>query len=466
MPAAEAAAERGAAAAAAVAEGDAWAVLIVGGTPGETFGNDKRPWPDPGQQVSFLHTLGDVYARLSQRLGHDRIIVIAGLQFVLGWLDDAAARGYPDSPPEHRERCAKHYKADTPEGAAKRSAEYRERAARVRHSCAQLLDRGGADYDMDRVTPDAVLAVLSGVPLRPGDRVLPRSARSVFLWVTTHGGHQAVSTGAQPSDKEDAYDGLGPVEMDPQLRPCDVCGRPHELRAGQDHDEVYDHPHSSLSTREWFLLMPRRSASAAQYDIVTTAGRNMDPHSHPGKWSPLCSVYAQQLFRCLAQGQQAAPGRVFVALYQFCTSGGHFKWLQTPSYGRSFGVDSWPFFVMSTSGELQFSLGGTFTAAYLDCMSRALDGRREETLDDLWRQAEEQYWREHQLEADMNRQQQSPGQRFGEPTRQIGRESGVGGVPARRVFSNDARAAPAAAAPKRRRSLEGENTGPDCYAGC
>merc|ERR1712194_563179 len=115
---------------------------------------DQRPWPNPGQQVSFMTTLGTVYDELLPEYGADHIIVIAGLQSLMQWISKTAARGYPECEPEHEERCKK--ASGVSEGDANLDEKrefWRGQLAQVEESCATLLANGGADYDHEQVNP-------------------------------------------------------------------------------------------------------------------------------------------------------------------------------------------------------------------------------------------------------------------------------------------------------------------------
>eukprot|EP00659_Diplonema_papillatum_P022939 gene22939-35162_t len=401
----------------------AWALLVVGGTPGEVYGHEKRPWTDPGQQVSFLQTLGLVYDNLVQTLGKDRIIVVAGVRMVVEWLERAEALGHPPCEPEHLEFCKKHTRVETPERLAEQKKLYRDRREGVLAACSALLANGGPDYDFERLTPETVLSILSGEPARETDRVLPKSGvSSCFVWLTSHGGHHPVAVGdevceegADEKEKEKGeqaltcFDGKRPLRINVADRVCDVCGSPHD--AGKE----YDHEHSSLKTREWFMLMPFRSTDAAKYGAVTTAGRDMrcaavTDVKDLSVVSPLTCLYWQQVVSSIAA--PCAAGTKFVMLYQFCTSGGHCKWLTDPAYLRYLSVNEWPVFQMATSKEQQYSLGATFTTTFMSCLSNTI--ARDGTLGDAYAEAERIYWQQHQVEAGMNARAVTPSLRFGE----------------------------------------------------
>eukprot|EP01059_Diplonema_ambulator_P022353 TRINITY_DN3763_c0_g2_i1.p1 TRINITY_DN3763_c0_g2~~TRINITY_DN3763_c0_g2_i1.p1 ORF type:complete len:430 (+),score=131.94 TRINITY_DN3763_c0_g2_i1:62-1351(+) len=418
--------------------GDSWAVLIVGGTPGEAYGIDKRPWPDLGQQVSFLQTLGEVYSTLSRTMGKDRIIVIAGVRGVLNWLDASAELGHPPCEPQHLEFCLKHTRVEDPARLEQQKKLYKERAATIRESCKELIEAGGPDYDYERISPDTIVHVLSGDPIMEGDRVVPKEGvGSMFVWFTTHGGHHSVAVGDTKWVEGDpvhpvSSDGRRPVVIDTKGRVCDVCKAPHEV--GQE----YDHEHSSLRTREWFMLMPQRARDASTYGPVTHAGRDMDlpssvPTSSMGKISPLTCLYWQQVVSAIAPG--CIQGRRVVLLYQFCTSGGHCKWLEDEKYDSHYDVQRWPVFQMATSREQQYSLGGTFTSIYMNVLkAKLLEGG---TLQDAYDEAEKEYWEQHGVEAEMNANAKSPSLRFGELMKVEGSKSNVGKTPLNEIFVNE-----------------------------
>eukprot|EP01064_Diplonema_japonicum_P028639 TRINITY_DN4433_c3_g1_i1.p1 TRINITY_DN4433_c3_g1~~TRINITY_DN4433_c3_g1_i1.p1 ORF type:complete len:430 (+),score=64.42 TRINITY_DN4433_c3_g1_i1:46-1335(+) len=422
----------------AAGRGASWAVLVVGGTPGESHGIEKRPWPDPGQQVSFLQTLGDVYSTMIRTLGKDKVIVVAGLGAVLEWLEKAAELGHPPCEEQHLEQCLKHTRVEDEKKREEQKKIYKERARTIRLSCSELLAAGGPDYDYERITPDAIVHILSGDPLCEGDRVVPKDGvSSLFVWFTTHGGHHSVAIGdtiwtegdpAQPMTS----DGRRPLGVDTKDRKCDVCREIHEP------EKEYDHEHSSLRTREWFMLMPYRSANTSKYGAVTHAGRDMDlpdsiPTSSMGMVSPLTCLYWQQVVSAIAPA--CMKGCKVVMLYQFCTSGGHCKWLEDEKYETHYDVQKWPIFQMATSREQQYSLGGTFTNIFMDCLGEGL--RRSETLSETYVRAEKAYWEQHRIEADMNKQAKSPALRFGELVNAQGTKSNVGSTPLAEVFVND-----------------------------
>eukprot|EP01060_Flectonema_neradi_P013428 TRINITY_DN2018_c0_g1_i1.p1 TRINITY_DN2018_c0_g1~~TRINITY_DN2018_c0_g1_i1.p1 ORF type:complete len:459 (+),score=29.78 TRINITY_DN2018_c0_g1_i1:88-1377(+) len=418
--------------------GKSWALLVVGGTPGETYGYDKRPWPDPGQQVSFLQTLGTVYSSLVESMGKDRVIVVAGLQYVLDWLDEAAKIGHPPCEEHQIEQCIAYTRVGDPAKLEEQKQLYKSRAEMVRTSCRELLENGGADYDGERVSPDIVLSILSGRRTSrqsETDRVIPQTGvDSVFVWLTTHGGHHSVAVGVsewRQGDPEYPKTSTNkvPVRIETNIRPCDLCGNPHIK------DEQYDHEHSSLRTREWFMLMPRRSADPSSYGHVTHAGRDMDVNpvtENAGGMSPLTCIYWQQVVSAIAPGCQS--GRKIVMLYQFCTSGGHCKWLSHTPYQKHYLVNKWPVFQMATSREQQFSLGATFTNIYMSCVAEGL--LTDQTLDEAFKKAEQRYWEQHKVEARMNAQAASPGLRFGELVQASGSESNIGSTALREVFVN------------------------------
>ena len=417
----------------------AWAVLVVGGTPGEAFGHADRPWPDPGQQVSFLQTLGKVYRDLATTIGPERIVVIAGLNSALRWLDRASELGHPPCEPEQLEFCLAHTRVEDPQRRQEQKAKYRERADAVRVACRELLEHGGADYDDDRLRPDVVCSVLAGNPQRPGDRVVPKEGvGSLFVWFTSHGGHHAVAVGETEWQEGDPNyprtpQGTRPLRIPTYDKPCDMCASPH------DEEEQYDHEHSSLRTREWFMLMPHRSTDMGTYGPVTTAGRDMVlPHvtssADVAKVSPLACLYWQQVVAAIAPG--CIAGRKTVMLYQFCTSGGHCKWLSDSRYLAHLQVDSWPVFQMATSREQQYSLGATFTNIFMNNVSEALKARQGESIREVFRRSEKQYWDQHKVEARMNASAQSEHDRFGELVFAEGIKSSVGDTPAAAVFEN------------------------------
>lgn len=290
-----------------------WAVLVCGGTPGDFYGHaDKRPWPDMGQQVSFFEALGKVYDSLESELGADHIIVIAGLKQVRAWLEVCASRGYPPpSNPADEERCKAFYKVTT-ENVEERKQMWAARLQTVLTSCSRIIQRGGADYDGTLVNPATVCDILRGHPVPGGSgRQIPEhGVNNVFLWLTSHGGHHAVSIGEQEDPESKTK--VKPVPINPGDRPCDVCHEPHN-----NMNKTYSHGHSSLATREWFIQFGHRAPDLSMYGPITTAGWNMDPKSSPMQISPLTRLYWQQMFAALQDAWSQDPGRQVILLLQF-----------------------------------------------------------------------------------------------------------------------------------------------------
>ncbi|KAJ9463159.1 hypothetical protein DIPPA_30778 [Diplonema papillatum] len=296
--------------------GTAWAVLIVGGLPDEVRGHAGRPWADPGGQVGFLETLGAVYDSMLEKVGKDRIIVVAGLSSTLDWLRSAEALGHPPCAPEHAAACRASVRATTPEKADELRAKYGERLRSVGKACRQLLAHGGADYDRGSVTPETVLGVLSGRPARPGGKVLPATGvASCFVWTTSHGGHHPVHGGAAaaaagvrsslPLDAENRVEGSAhkPVQLCQDNEPCP---RSPAAEAAP-----------SLRTDEFFFSMPFPSASRAAYGPVTSRHLSGDPSAGPppgaAGFDPLACVYWQQVVAAVAPS--CAGGRRLVFLH-------------------------------------------------------------------------------------------------------------------------------------------------------
>ena len=417
-----------------------WAVLIVGGTASETFGHEKRPWPDPGQQVSFLKTLGHVYSAMCASLGKERVIVLAGLNASLDWLAEAEVLGHPPCKEEHLAFCLEHTRVTEEAQRQQQKEKYRRRADEIRASCAELLQNGGADYDHTRLTPDTVVSVLSGRPQQAGDRVVPESGvDSVFVWFTSHGGYHSVAVGETECEEGDpeqprTQHNTKPLHINTSDRVCDLCAAPHT------EGTEYDHEHSSLRTLEWFASMPHRSLSTQQYGAVTTAGRDMllpskvSSEAELARLSPLTCLYWQQVVSAIAPG--CVSGRKVVMLYQFCTSGGHCKWLSNPSYLRHYNVDRWPVFQMATSREQQYSLGATFTVIFIACVTEELARGGRRSLGDVFAEAEGRYWQQHPVMKRMNNEAQSASDRFGDLVVAKGDRSDIAETPIADIFKN------------------------------
>ena len=282
-----------------------YAVLIAGGEPGDFFGKyQKRTWADMGQQVSFFESLGLVYAALLQELGADKIIVIASIRQVCDWLELCADRGYPPCDLCDETACRLYYRV-TEENLDDKKKMWGERLAGVRQSCAAILASGGPDYDGEMVNAATVCNVLRGQSVPGGSgRVLPAvGVNSVFVWVTSHGGHHAVSVGQQ-TDSSHTNKCLcpptdpictRPIPVDPGDRKCDVCGEAHTV---QDH--VYSHGHSSLQTREGYATPTSAPINLLQPTVAPNLRQLLLPQSTPtGLLQPASNLLLLPPLTCL-----------------------------------------------------------------------------------------------------------------------------------------------------------------------
>jgi len=316
---------------------------------------------------------------------------------------------------------------------------------------------------------------------RPGSTkrpVVPRKGvKTVFLWTNTHGGHHAVSVGIEQDTK--AVEGerkMKPKPIDPGKIVCDICRKPH-LKKSVSHD------HSSLKTREWFMLMPHRTPNKSLYQHVSTAGHVMDFDADPHLPSPLQRFYWQHVFQVVHDIQVCDPGRIFICLYQFCTAGGHLKWMQNPAMQMFHRIHKWPVFMMATAKEQQYSLGFSFTQIFLNLVSEQLSARAatskdgvemtspgtpardlatnsdsvkstpdmdgegkgtkkkkemgEATLEEVYDAAVARYWSTHEVELGHNARASSPSMRYGEIQSVAGKDSHVTALRVRDIFVTD-----------------------------
>lgn len=380
-------------------------------------------------------TLGEVYDKLLPEYTAERIVVIAGLESLMQWLAQTAKRGYPECEPEHATACKR--ASGVSEGDTnldEKKKFWRSQLNQVERACATLIANGGADYDHELVNPSTVIGVLTGASPRrpmftlPGDnpplpKVVPvQGVRSMFVWITTHGGHHEVSLGKDTETNK-------PIPVAPlDGSVCGVCEQVHNT------SHEYDHPHSSLRTREWFMLFPHRTQDSELHQCVAHAGRNMNRETPPGEPSPMSCLYWQHLFQVYNAILAQDPGRPMVTLHQFCTSGGHLKFMQHKSYQDHHTVHRWPLFLMATSKEQQFSLGATFTLLFLEALQRALLKGGETRLGEVYEVAREEYWQQHQVEKELNEAASSSSMRFGELENAHG--SAVAQLPVRELFTN------------------------------
>jgi hypothetical protein len=221
-------------------------------------------------------------------------------------------------------------------------------------SCARLIADGGADYDGIDVHPGTVLDVLRGETGRGCGKVVPRGrGRSVLFGIYTHGWSHRTLGKKEQRAVEATVD-------------CDLCGKPHKYDMGQEPglehiDDVdgnaggggvggggkggesgeegggeegkgwdpldigdsgapnYDHDHSSLSTRQWFLHLPVEVPSNRE-TIYHGISHGQHPHHRSLLyWQHFAAAYEDML--------RSAPARPIVALYNFCSSGGFLKYM-------------------------------------------------------------------------------------------------------------------------------------------
>jgi len=448
----------------ALPSGDAYAVLVVGGTSSEVFPTPKRPWRDLGQQASFLVNMGRVYQALAKCMSEDHIICIALLQETLSWLEECVKVGHPPCPEDKTEECRKYYRIGTKERLEWKRQQYKDMLSNVKEACKPILERNGgcAHYDGKQVTPETIINVMTGVApegasspttleesgSKQAPPVVPqKGVKSVFLWTNTHGGHHAVSVGVEERKKEGEGQGeMKPKAIDPGELICDVCGKAHlpdtQLKREMSHD------HSSLKTREWFMLMPYRTPNTALYDCISTAGHVMDYKAPNHLSSPLQRFYWQHIFSVMHKSQKMEPGRAIICLYQFCTAGGHLKWMENSAMETFHRTQCWPVFMMATAREQQYSLGFSFTNIFLDRLvnelkeddnndsSSSSSRKTSTTLKQLYTMSVEKYWKTHKVEATHNKRAASPSFKYGEIEFVCGKESGVLDISVERLFLN------------------------------
>lgn len=409
--------------------GYAYAVLVASGTPGDVGAPKKRPWPDLGQIVSFLENMGVVYRYFSRWVGPERIITIGMLDSTIRWLERCVERGHPPCLPEHLEACKAYYRITDDARLEKKKNHYSTQLANLKAACRPILDAGGTDYDGDLVNPQTVVQVLTGEAPH-GRKCVPKTgARSMFLWFNMHGSDHAVSVGVDEKGK--------PIKIQPGDRKCDVCNKPHLPKL----EKNYSHGHSTLATREWYMLMSHRSRDEKMYEYVSTAGHNMDPASPIHESSPLSRFYWQHMFRAIHKVQKSDPGRAVVCLYQFCTSGGHLKWMKNPGIRRFHSTHKWPIFMMATSRELQYSLGFSFSKIFLahlaHFLARGSALEKRVTLQESYDATLTQYWDSHRVEKRYNERAVTASARFGEVDFVVADGSGIGDQAIAELFLNE-----------------------------
>mmetsp|Transcript_22856 Transcript_22856/g.34102 ORF Transcript_22856/g.34102 Transcript_22856/m.34102 type:complete len:460 (-) Transcript_22856:20-1399(-) len=409
--------------------GVSFAVLVIGGTESETHPTPKRKWVDLGQQVSFICNLGRVYKRLCETIGRERIIVIGLLRETISWLKETIKQGHPPCEEKELKNLFTYYRLHTEERKKKMVERYKDMLAKIESECALLLKNGGSDYDGKDVNPETVLDVLCGNSQKLKGPVVPKKGvKSVFFWMNTHGGHHSVSIGTEIDEEDNKT--LKPVAAPTKDVKCDICKKPHLTKDNT-------HEHSSLKTREWFFLLPYRTSNLSLFNTITTAGRNMDYHSDGHKWSPLNCFYWQHIFKAVHSMNTSDSKRNIICLYQFCTAGGHLKWMDNKAIRDFHNTHQWPVFMMATSREQQYSLGFSFTEIFLNYLLEAIKKNNAKTLGTLYDESVKEYWRTHKVEEKHNAQAHTASLKYGEIQFVSGKKSGIEESDVKRMFFND-----------------------------
>lgn len=183
-------------------QGSAWAV-IVAGAEGET---------------SNMFNIGAVFDLCVQRMGREHVIVVANVQETHDKLKRAATTGVPAFSELLRPF------PNVP-GNLERSM---ARLRRFEAANASILAGGGADYDYERASTESVMRVLTGRPLKAGDKVIPadEKVRSVFFCLAGHGG-------SFRSVRRNGHQ-LATIR-------CDLCKRPHTPRVTRAQNKASTH---------------------------------------------------------------------------------------------------------------------------------------------------------------------------------------------------------------------------------
>ena len=202
--------------------------------------------------------LGAAYRTLVDRLGRDRVIVIAEVAEVLNCLETSAATGLPPYSPTLSDEQNMNL--------------WRATHRRVRDNLQVIMDDGGPDYGGEDVNVETVIRVLEGRPREGIERVVPANTgvESLFFAIYSHGGsHPSHERGADV----------------PYTTKCDLCSppRPHPwpkrlrsrlhqgLHGGTfkgralnrrcvqrwEHTDM-KHSHCSTNSREWCIALPHR----------------------------------------------------------------------------------------------------------------------------------------------------------------------------------------------------------------
>jgi len=327
----------------------AWLVLIAG----EDASRSRK-----GLHCS-LSWIGKAYAQHVDYFGRDHVIVIANLQEVTTWLEEASRLGEP-----------RYSDFKTQEESA---VCWGQVLQSMNTSCSRLIADGGADYDFDTVNPSTVMRVLMGDG-RGSEKVIPKAdGGTVLLGIFSHGWSHT-TTDAQ-FQKE--YASI----LEHRVR-CDVCGRPHE---GSE-----THEHSSLATREWFVHLPYQTPEVDRHMYEFTSYQvPKDPHS---------LLYSQHLVQAYHALVMQSPSRRIVSVYNFCGSGGVLKFFlrwssRSEAYKKLFNVDTWPICFLTASTDMEGAISDLF-GHFFDTLAEYLTDptQRKRPFNDLWLEVERRYY--------------------------------------------------------------------------
>ncbi|KAK3233967.1 hypothetical protein CYMTET_55762 [Cymbomonas tetramitiformis] len=325
-------------------EGDAW-VVLVGGEAASVMHRD-RAGTRAGAYLgghSSLQQIGRAYAALVPWVGRERIIVMVQLQETLDWL---------------RAATASEAACEAMAGRISLLPALQHRLRATEEDCTQLIADGGADYDGSQVNPAQLLRVLLGEARHTGEKAVPQEGvGALTLIISSHGNaHEAHPA----STREDGT--LVPAR----------------------HDEWYCHfPHPSpLEDDHLYNVVSYHGSPAPAPESVQW---NQPRHRY--------RLYSTMLFQAYHRMLARSPARRLVLLYQFCLSGGAAKFMNLPSYRNFFSTQTWPMYVMVTSGDYEPALGA-FLSLWLGQLTAALVSGRRLTLQELFTAVEKQYWEE------------------------------------------------------------------------
>ena len=312
---------------------------------------------------SSIEYIGQAFASL-RGLGipRDRIHVIAQAKETLDWLEAAGESGIPLFSPSL--------------SPSESSARWRSRHDHLAASLSLLMQEGGADVDGQDVHSGSVLSALATAAQRD-------DSAPIFVAIYSHGWSHEVC------DPKDPHYRLLCSQV-----PCDLCGNLHLIHSDDDDDGSppvkqavkYDHDPSSLSHREFYFHLPYPHPPTPDRD----AAYGSCSYSHMK--NPFTRMYVQMLTKAFAAAVEHDPGRDIVCLANWCGSGGTAKFLTQRSYLDHMGVDSWPLYLMMSSGEQESSLSTFWSLWFSQLASLGAQNKlHSTTLNDLFVNVETAY---------------------------------------------------------------------------